>query len=187
VEATIVWMSNPVAAHLRTLGFSQRVPLDALPNKWWSIAVDVAALESNIEPGCGYRRTVASSEAIGAHHAMYWCEIAGGPFDRAEDADDLYLASPELDVDWLGSGATVVRISPWISNRLSARGAPEPVHLKTLAGMYWVCGLAGGVCSTEELAGRLRRNQGSTRITHGPYEDEADAHCAFDVMWESPE
>ena len=98
VEPTVVWMSDPVAAHLRTLGFNQPVPLDELSNKWWSIAVDVAAMASDREPGCGYCRTVTSSEAIGAHHAMFWCEIEGGPFDSADDAQALYLVSSELDV-----------------------------------------------------------------------------------------
>ena len=82
-----MWMSRPVAARLRAMGFEQPVELDALPGKWWSIAVDLAALGKASEPGCGFAQTLASTESIAGYYYMYWREILDGPFDCAEDAE----------------------------------------------------------------------------------------------------
>ena len=186
-EPLIVWMSSPVAVRLRALGFEQPVQLDALPGKWWSIRADLAALGFVSEPGCGFARTTASTEAIAGHFCLYWRDIQAGPFDCAEDSGAVYLAAPDAEVAWLGDGATVVRVPSWISRRLIERGLDEPVPLRKLAGKYWVCGLGGGSCSTAELEDRLRRDPASVNITHGPFDREEDAQYAFDLMWESPE
>jgi hypothetical protein len=86
-EPLIIWMSRPVAARLRALGFEQPVMLDALPGKWWSIPVDLAALGRTSEPGCGFAKTMATTEAIAGCCSTYWREIAAGPFDCAEDGE----------------------------------------------------------------------------------------------------
>lgn len=180
-------MPSPVAVRLRALGFEQPVVLDELPGKWWSIHADLAALGRASEPGCGCAQTMASTEAINGHYGAYWMEILGGPFDAAEEGDAVYLASQAADVAWLGAGATVKQISPWIAKCLSDRGLREPVPLTRLAGLFWVCGLGGGWCPTAELDARIRSNPRAVNITHGPFEREEDAQYAFDVMWESPE
>lgn len=185
-EPQIVWMSAAVAARLRALGFEQPVELDALPGQWWSILADLAALGTVSDPGCGFGRTMASTEAIASHHALYWREIVAGPFERADDSQAVFLAAPEVNAVWLGEGVTVVRIAPWISRRLSERGFGEPVSLTRLAEMYWVCGMGGGWCSTAELENRIRRDPQAVRITHGPFDCEDEAQYAFDVMWEPP-
>lgn len=176
-----------MAARLRTLGFEQPVVLEKLPGKWWSIQADLAALGRTSEPGCGYARTVASTEAINGHFGAYWLEILGGPFETAEDGDAVYLASQSTDVAWLGAGVTVKRISPLVAAALTHRGLPEPVPLTRLDGAFWVCGLSDGWCSTAELDARIRRDPDAVNITHGPFDREEDAQYAFDVMWESPE
>lgn len=186
-EPLIVWMTSAVAARLRALGFEQPVVLGSLPGKWWSIHADLAALDVTREPGCGFAQTMASSEAIAGHFALYWREILAGPFDAAEDGQAVYLAAPDTNVAWLGERALVQAISPWISKSLNKRGFNEPVPLTKLAGLYWVCGLGGGWCTTAELEARIRRHPGAVNITHGPFDSEEDAQYAFDVMWESPE
>jgi len=85
-EPLIVWMPSTVAARLRALGFEQPVVLDKLPGRWWSIHADLAALGRASEPGCGYTRTVAPTEAINGHFGAYWEEILDGPFDSEEAA-----------------------------------------------------------------------------------------------------
>lgn len=186
-DSKTVWIPPSVASRLRTLGLEQPIALDDLPGKWWLIHADLAALGKVSEPGCGYAQTIASTEDIGGHYGNYWMEILGGPFEAAEDGDAVYLASQGTDVSWLGAAATVNRVSPWIARSLIARGLCEPVPLTRLSGMYWVCGLGGGCCSTAELDSRIRSSAGSVDITHGPFEHEEDAQYAFDVMWESPE
>lgn len=79
-------MPPAVAARLRALGFEQPVVLERLPGKWWLIHADLAALGSASEPGCGYTRTVASTEAINGHFGAHWVEILDGPFDSKEAA-----------------------------------------------------------------------------------------------------
>lgn len=86
-EEFIVWMSRPVAARLRALGFEQPVMLDALPGRWWGILVDLAALGRTSEPGCGFAKTMASTEAIAGCYSAYWCQIAAGPFDSADEGE----------------------------------------------------------------------------------------------------
>ncbi|MBN8491069.1 MAG: hypothetical protein J0M00_06530 [Burkholderiales bacterium] len=183
----VVEMSEPVVRRLALLGHAQPVLLSALPGKWWSINVDLAALDEANEPGCGYRCIDATSEAIGANHALYWCEIVAGPFDQEADATATYLASIEFDAAWLGPRAAVGRVEPWVCKQLQARGLTEPYPLTAVADAYWVCGMGGGVCATQELAKRVRRFPGEAGVTHGPFDNEDDAHYAFDVMWESPE
>lgn len=137
-------------------------------------------------PGCGFTRTTATTEAIACHFCLYWLDIQAGPFDCAEECEAVYLAAPDAEVAWLGDGATVVRVSRWISRGLIERGFGEPVPLTRLAGMYWVCGF-GGWCATAELEDRLRRDPASVNITHGPFDREEDAQYAYDLLWESPE
>jgi hypothetical protein len=79
------------------------------------------------------------------------------------------------------------QLACWISRALSARGFTDPVALDRLAGMYWVCGMAGGCCSTAELDARIRGTSKSIEIADGPFERLEDAEYAFDRMWESPE
>lgn len=86
-ERLVIWMSRPVAARLRALGFEQPVELDALPGKWWALWADLAALGKVSEPGCGFALTVATTEEIAAHYWMYWREIEAGPFDSAEEGE----------------------------------------------------------------------------------------------------
>jgi hypothetical protein len=186
-EPLIVWMSSGVAARLRALGLEQPVELGALPGKWWSILADLAALGTVSEPGCGFGQTMASTESIVSHYTMYWGEIVAGPFDRAEDAEAVYLAGQGVDVAWLGSGVTVARVSPSVSRRMSECGFAEPVRLSRLAGKYWACGMGGGWCSTAELEDRIRRVPASVNITHGPFDREVDAQYSFDRIWEPPE
>jgi hypothetical protein len=185
-EPLIVWMSAAVAARLRALGFEQPVELEALPGKWWSILADLAALGTVSEPGCGFGRIMATTESIENHYIGYWREIVAGPFEHAEDSEAVYLAPEGVDVSWIGSGAMVVRVQPWVSKRLAARGFDGSVRLSRLAGLYWVCGMAGGVCSTTDLEDRIRRAPTSVNITGGPFDREDDAHYAFDLMWEPP-
>jgi hypothetical protein len=85
-ERLIVWMPAAVAARLRALGFEQPVVLDRLPGMWWSIHADLAALDRASEPGCGYAKAVASTEAISGHFSAYWMEMLDGPFDNEEAA-----------------------------------------------------------------------------------------------------
>lgn len=184
-EDVIVWMSRPVAARLRALGFEQPVELDSLPGKWWSILVDLEALDMASEPGCGFGRTMATTEVVANYHSMYWTEIAAGPFDQFEDAAAVYLAAADTDTSWLGPNARVNRVAPWISRALAARGFGEPVGLKNLAGMYWVCGMS--CCTTVELEVLIRGARAAVDISDGPFEQQEDAQHYVDRMWESPE
>lgn len=186
-EPLIVWMTAAVAARLRALGFEQPVELDALPGQWWSILADLAALGTVSEPGCGFGRTMASTESIASHYGLYWLEIVAGPFSSEADSEAVFLAGQGVDVAWLGSGVTVVRVSLEVSRRLSESRMTEPVRLTALPGKYWVCGMGGGWCSTAELDARIRSNPGTVDITHGPFDHEEDAQHAFDALWESPE
>lgn len=186
-EEVIVWMSRPVAARLLALGFEQPVELDSLPGRWWSVLVDLHTLDRAGEPGCGYARAVESTETVAAYFSMGWLRIDAGPFDDANDAEAVYLAAAGTDTAWLGPDAKVLRVAPWISSALSARGFTDPVALNRLAGLYWVCGMSGGCCSTAELDVSIRDSRAAVDITHGPFERLEEAEYAFDRMWESPE
>lgn len=179
------FMTPSVARRLAHLGFTQPVPLRDLSGKWWRASVDVASLDSGIEPGSASRQVTITSEEIGAGYALHFCELTAGPLDSADGFEASYLATDACDVSWLGSSAKVIRIPGWIASRLAEQGFSEPVATRALAGFYWVCGMGGGVRSTQELEAVNAAENPFASVSNGPYKTKEEAQYAFDVLWES--
>ncbi len=178
-------MNEAVARRLHSIGFTAPIAIDALPGKWWTLNVDLAALDEAWETGCATQQVDATTEQIESHYVLYYCEVVAGPFNQPDAVEATYLASADCDREWLGNRASALTIPFLVARRLATQGLVEPVVLSALAGKYWVCGMSGGVCSTDELVARIG-NYGH-RITDGPFNLKEDADYAFDVLWESPE
>jgi len=179
------FMTPSVAKRLADLGFTQPVPLRALPGTWWVANVDVAALDSGFEQGGASTQVTVSSEEIAAGHAFYYCEVIAGPLDAEDGFEASYLATDACDVAWLGTSARVFRIPGWVARRLAEQGFSEPVATSALADFYWVCGMGSGVQSTQEIEARGATGSPFASVSSGPYKTIEEAQYAFDVLWES--
>jgi hypothetical protein len=184
VGTLLIKMAPKVVDALVIMGLHEPVSLKLLPGLWWAAQADVSTDNPNYEAG-GATTEVITTTAMLAHHYSYaYCEVTDGPYASRNEVDGCFFATEEFDHRRLGKNARVLVIPTWSAKRLAGQGTSEPIPASTLSGKWWVCGLGGGVCSTESLA--MQVNMGY-RITDGPFESEKNADYAFDVLWESPE
>lgn len=177
-------MSAKVFNTLGIKGLQEPVSLRLLPSLWWVAQVDVSGDNPSFEAGGATTEVVATTEKLIHHYSFAYCEVTQGPFGSRDEVDGFCFASDTFDGRALGERARVIVVPPWSERRLAEQGLTEPIPLSALLGKWWVCGLGGGVCVTEDLASAT---DGMLRISDGPFEAKEDADYAFDVMWESPE
>ncbi len=187
LDASTCRVIKSVADRLKSLNFAPPVRLADLPSYWWTARVDIAALDGSREPRCATQEVDITAAQMEAHFAGYFCELIAGPFESKESIEGTYLVFGNLDVGWLGARARVREVRSWIAAGLKSKGFATPVKLGDLHGKHWVCGMSGGVRTTEELARLCDTSADLLAITHGPFDTETEASHAFDVLWESPE
>lgn len=186
--ASYTRMSGAVANRLAAIGFEQPVDVDLLPEKWWVLRVDAAAMDDQLECGGAMVTVEATTTAIVHRFDGYFCEVVGGPFETQADLNGCVWVEAGFDRLSLGAKALPCVIPGWIVKRLAAQGQFTPLPFSKLADAYWVCGMGGGVVSTHELEEQMRSELGMRHgITNGPFNSHAEATYAFDVLWESPE
>lgn len=186
--ASYTRMSATVASRLAAMGFEQPVDLDLLSEKWWVLRVDAAAMDDQLECGGAMVTVEATTSAIVHRFDGYFCEVVGGPFETQADMNGCVWVEAGFDRHSLGANALPCVIPGWTVKRLAAQGQFTPLPFSKLADAYWVCGMGGGVVSTQELDEQMRSDLGMRHgITDGPFKSHAEATYAFDVLWESPE
>lgn len=186
--ASYTRMSSSVASRLAAVGFQQPVDLNLLPESWWVLKVDAAALHDQMESGGVTMMVEANTAEIAHRFNLYFCEVIGGPYDTWEDMNGCVWVISGFDPASLGPRALPCNIPGWIAQRLQDQGHATPIPFSKLADAYWVCGMGGGVLSTREPETRMRSGSGLLHsITDGPFGSHADASYAFDVLWESPD
>lgn len=183
----LIKMTPAVANTLASMGLHEPVSMKNFPDKWWLANVDIASVNSNFESGGGTTRVEASTADLVHHYSYYYCEVIGGPFNNQEEINGCYLVSDSFDSQRLGNHALLCRVEDWVFSLIARSGLTEPILLRTLYGKFWVCGMGGNVCSTEELEELVRAGLYRYRITNGPFDTRGDADYAYDVLWEHPE
>ena len=179
-------MTPEVATALSAIGLHEPVSVRALPGKWWLANVDAAAVNSNFESGGGAVQLVVSSEELRCRYGAYYCEIVAGPFDRREDSYPCFFVMEKCR-DYRDPNALYCELPGWMASHLHKKGLKAPIPFAALAGKYWLCGISGGPCTTEEIESEMRSKKFNDRITDGPFDSKSAADYAFDVRWESPE
>ena len=79
-------MTPQVATALAAIGLHEPVSVRSLPGKWWLANVDMAAVNSNCEPGGGAAQLVGSSGELRCRYGAYYCEVVAGPFNGREES-----------------------------------------------------------------------------------------------------
>lgn len=180
----LVKMSCKVVDALRAIGLFEPVSLSLLPGQWWVASVDASVDNPNFEAGGCTTVVIATSEVLSRRYSSAYCEVTRGPFGNRDEIDGYCFVTETFDRRRLGEKAQVLVIPCWSAKRLTDMGMSEPFPLPALLDKWWVCGMGGGVVSTEQLAVRpgLRHH-----ISDGPFDSKNDADYAFDVLWEAPE
>lgn len=181
---SLVKMSSNVLDALDTMGLHEPVSLSLLPGQWWVASVDASVDNPNFEEGGCTTVVIATTEVLSRRYSSAYCEVTRGPFSSRDEIDGYCFATETFDRGRLGEKARVLVIPCWSAKRLTDKGMSEPFPLSALLDKWWVCGMGGGVYSTESLA--VGPDLGH-RITDGPFDSKKDADYAFDVLWESPE
>ena len=83
--ASYTCMSGAVANRLTAVGFVQPVDLALLPEKWWVLRVDAAAMDDQLECGGAMVTVEATTTAIVHRFDGYFCKVVGGPFETQAD------------------------------------------------------------------------------------------------------
>lgn len=180
-------MSPAVVQTLASMGLHEPISLRNLPNKWWVANVDIASVNSGFESGGGTVRVTASTEDIVHRYSHYYCEVIDGPFNHPDEINGCYFVTYRFDPQRLGDQARLCILPSWLVSRLAQRGLDEPIPFLAMSGKFWVCGMGGGVCSTEEMEDLMRTGRYRHYVTDGPFDSRGDADYAYDVLWESPE
>jgi hypothetical protein len=179
-------MTTQVATALAAIGLHEPVSVRSLPGKWWLANVDMAAVNSNCEPGGGATQLVVSSEELRCRYGAYYCEVVAGPFNSNEESYPCFFVI-EQSRNYRDPNALYCELPSWMESRLQKKGLKFPIPFAALAGKYWVCGMSGGVSSTENIQKEMRSEEIKFHITDGPFDSQDDADYAYDVLWESPE
>ena len=179
-------MTPQVATALAAIGLHEPVSVRSLPGKWWLANVDMAAVNSNCEPGGGATQLVVSSEELRCRYGAYYCEVVAGPFDSRGESYPCFFVI-EQSRNYRDPNALYCELPGWMASRLHKMGLKTQMPFAALAGKYWLYGISGGPCTTEEIESEMRSKKFNDRITDGPFDSKSDADYAFDVRWESPE
>jgi len=180
-------MSPDVVQALASMGLHEPVSLKNLPDKWWLANVDIASVNSSFESGGGTVRVEASTADLVHRYSYHYCEVIGGPFNHPDEINGCYFVTDRFDSQRLGDKARLCMMHDWLIYSLAQRGLHEPISFLAMSGKFWVCGMMGGVCSTEELEELMRSGQYRHYVSDGPFVSRDDAAYAYDVLWESPE
>jgi hypothetical protein len=177
-------MTPNVVSALEIKGLNEPVSLTLLPGLWWIAQVDVSSDNPIFEAGGATTEVITNTELLAGHYSYAYCEVTHGPFSSRDEIDGILFVTEKFDRKRLGSRVRLIEIPTWSARQLAEQGWIEPISLSALQGKWWVCGMSGGVCTTEDLASAA---DGTLRISDGPFETKKDADYAFDVLWESPE
>jgi hypothetical protein len=184
VGTLLVKMSSHVVDALLAMGLYEPVSLSLLPGQWWVANVDASVDNASFEAGGCTTVVITTTEVLSQRYSSAYCEVTRGPFGSRDEIDGYYFATETFDRGRLGENAQVLLIPAWSAKQLTDRGMSEPFPLTALLDKWWVCGMGGGVVSTEQLAvGPGPRHH----ISDGPFDSKDDADYAFDVLWEAPE